>query len=69
MRTDQVNSAEVNLPADNDRVTFREYEYLAGGIGGTLPAFTTYQVKVVMKSRNSSRPPKIRDLRVIALAI
>jgi len=62
-------SAEVNLPADNDRVTFRAYEYLAGGIGGTLPAFTTYQVKVVMKSRNSSRPPKIRDLRVIALAI
>lgn len=62
-------SAEVNLPADNDRVTFREYEYLAGGIGGTLPAFTTYQVKVVMKSTNSSRPPKIRDLRVIALAI
>jgi len=59
---------EAELPADNDRTTYREYEYLAGGIGGTLPPFTTYQVKIVMTSTNSSRVPKIKDLRIIALA-
>ena len=62
-----VNKESV-LPADNDRTTYREYEYLAGGTGGTLPPFTTYQVKIVMTSTNSSRIPKIRDLRIIALA-
>ena len=56
------------LPADNNRTIFREYEYLAGGTGGTLPPFTTYQVKIVMTSTNSSRIPKIKDLRIIALA-
>ena len=56
------------LPADNNRTTYREYEYLAGGTGGTLPPFTTYQVKIVMTSTNSSRIPKIKDLRIIALA-
>lgn len=61
-------SAEATLPGDNDRTTYREYEYLAGGTGGTLASFTTYQVKVVMTSTNSSRSPKIKDLRVIALA-
>ena len=59
---------ETILPADNDRTTYREYEYLAGGITGTLAPFTTYQVKIVMTSTNSSRVPKIRDLRIIALA-
>ena len=62
-----VNKESV-LPADNDRTTYREYEYLAGGTGGTLPPFTTYQVKIVMTSTNSSRIRKIRDLRIIALA-
>lgn len=61
-------SAVATLPADDDRTTFREYEYLVGGDGGTLAAFTTYQVKIVMTSTNSSRSPKIKDLRVIALA-
>ena len=58
---------ESTLPADNDGVTYREYEYLAGGIGGNLAPFTQYQVKVVMNTTNSSQIPKIRDLRVIAL--
>ena len=59
---------ETEMPADNDRATFREYEYLAGGITGTLSPFTTYQIKIVMTSTSSSRVPLIRDLRVIALA-
>ena len=55
------------LPADNDGITFRDYEYLAGGIGGDLPTFTKYQVKIVMTTTNSSRIPIIKDLRAIAL--
>jgi len=59
---------EASVPADNDRVTFRDYEYIAGGQGGDLTPFTTFQVKIVMTSTNSSLIPKIKDLRVIALA-
>lgn len=62
-------AATTTIPPDNDRVTFREYEYLAGGDGGSLASFTTYQVKIVMTSTNSSRVPKIKDLRIIALAV
>ena len=58
---------EAIIPADNDGTTYREYEYLAGGVGGTLAPFTQYQVKVVLNTTNSSRPPKIKDLRAIAL--
>lgn len=59
---------EADLPADDDGVTFRQYEYLAGGIGGSLNPFTVFQVKIVMNSYNASRIPVIQDLRVIALA-
>ena len=54
-------------PADDDGTTFRQYEFLPGGTEGTLNQFTKFQVKVVMQSTNSSKPPKIKDLRVIAL--
>ena len=43
---------------------FRDYEYLNEG----LTPFTLLAVKVVLKSQNSSRVPRIRDFRVIALA-
>ena len=54
-------------PGDNDKTTYREYEYLAGGQVGALDAFTKFQVKIVMTSTNSSKIPAIKDLRVIAL--
>lgn len=44
--------------------TFKDYEYLNEG----LTAFTSVAVKVVLKSQNSSKVPRIRDFRVIALA-
>lgn len=59
---------ESNIPSDDDGSTYRQYEYLAGGIGGALNTFNTFQVKIVMNGTNSSRPPKIKDLRAIALA-
>ena len=56
-----------NNPSDDDGVTYRQYEYLPGGQIGNLPDFTQFQVKIVMNSTNSSKSPKIRDLRIIAL--
>ena len=56
-----------NNPADENTSVFRQYEYLAGGQGGNLNSFTQFQVKIVMTSSNTSKPPKIKDLRTIAL--
>lgn len=58
-----------NNPSDESPYTFREYQYLAGGIGGELPEFTTFQLKIVMRSTDRSRAPIIKDLRVIALSV
>ena len=33
-----------------------------------LEQFTGFQVKIVMSGTNEARPPRFRDLRVIALA-
>jgi len=57
-----------SLPqTDENANRFRQYEYTIGGLGGTLDPFTTFQLKIVMKSQNSSKIPRIRDLRAIAL--
>jgi hypothetical protein len=58
-----------NNPPDTNENIYREYEYLIGGIGGTLPAFTKFQLKIVMTSTNSAKVPIIRDLRAIALSV
>jgi hypothetical protein len=59
---------ENSVPSDENPNIFREYRYLVGGLGGTLNPFTSYQLKIVFRSTNSSKVPSIRDLRVIALA-
>lgn len=58
-----------NNPPDDNPSTFREYEYLVGGKGGTMDAFLSYQLKIVMSSTNSARVPVIKDLRAIALSV
>jgi len=58
---------ETNNPTDNNRDIFRDYQYLIGGQGGNLDPFTTFQLKFVFRSSNSSRVPRLRDLRTIAL--
>lgn len=56
-------------PKDADPNVFREYEANLGGeYYDSLPHFDQYQLKLVMRSQSSSRVPKIRDLRTIALA-
>ena len=60
-------SKDFDIAADANRDVFRQYEYTIGGLGGTLSPFTTFAIKVVMRSANTSAPPRFRDLRVIAL--
>ena len=63
-----VESTSNNPPDANENI-FREYEYLIGGLGGTLPAFTKFQLKIVMTSTNSAKVPIFKDLRSIALSV
>ena len=58
---------ETIVQTDENLEVFRDYEYTIGGLGGELPSFTTFQLKIVMRSSNSSKVPTIRDLRAIAL--
>jgi hypothetical protein len=56
-------------PKDADPNVYRNYEANLGGeYYDQLPHFDQYQLKLVMRSQSSSRVPKIRDLRTIALA-
>jgi len=57
------------MPSDDNPTIYRDYRYLPGGIGGNLIDFDQFQVKIVMKSSNSSKVPKFGDLRVIALTV
>ena len=59
-------SIDSPVPSDDNVSVFREYEYTQEN-PDTVDSFSAFQVKVVMKSSNSSKSPRIRDLRVIAL--
>ena len=54
-------------------MNFQEYEYSAGvtddGLGTPLDEFISFQIKIVMKGTNTAEPPRLKDLRAIALAI
>ena len=52
------------IPAEND-VDFKEYKYTASSLNG----FEAFQIKIIMTGTISSYPPKIRDMRGIALAL
>tara|TARA_B000000557_G_scaffold44256_1_gene32969 strand:+ start:9449 stop:11041 length:1593 start_codon:yes stop_codon:yes gene_type:complete len=62
-------ASDTNNPHDPVGTTFRDYEYLIGGINGNIAAFTQFQLKIVMSSTNSAQVPSFRDLRVIALSV
>ena len=51
---------------------FQEYTFTAGvkddGIGVSLGEFSQFAIKIVMQGSNAAQPPRVRDLRVIALA-
>ena len=54
-------------PSDEDKAIFRQYEFLPGGIGGTLSDFTKFQVKIEMIGTNAAKAPSLKDLRILAL--
>ena len=55
-----------------DRFDFVEYKYTAGitdnGAGTELQDFQQFQIKLVMQGTNAAAPPRIMNLRGIALA-
>lgn len=58
---------EEAMPTDENPFVFRDYRYLIGGLNGTLDEFDQFQLKIVMKSTNTSKVPSFKDLRAIAL--
>ena len=47
-----------------DKADYREYTFTAD----QLPSFRTYRIKINLTSTNQSFVPRVKDLRVIALA-
>ena len=64
-------SPDETVPASADESDFREYVYTAGvtddGIGNPLDEFISFQIKIVMQGTNSAEPPRIKELRALAL--
>ena len=60
-----------SVAASADEEDFREYIYTAGvtddGIGNPLDEFTGFQIKIIMQGTNCAEPPRIKELRTIAL--
>ena len=68
-------SAENNPPDDKfsaetydvTTLVYTEYDYLIGGTEGTLDDFTSFQLKVVMKTTNTCEVPVMKSIIAIAL--
>ena len=58
-------SPDTAVPPSDDDVTFREHKY---SVAGTT-TFTAFQLKIILKGTNSSYPPRVKDMRGIALAV
>ena len=60
-----------STPASADENDFKEYIYTAGvtddGIGEALEEFVSFQIKIIMQGTNCAEPPRIKDLRALAL--
>jgi len=57
-------SPDTTVNASTTPEDFLEYQFTADG----LDEFIAFSVKIRMKSTNSAQPPRIKDLRAIALA-
>ena len=55
------------LSYDPLNLFYSEYRYLLGGVDGTLDDFTSFQLKIVMKTTNTCEIPVIGSIRAIAL--
>ena len=52
------------LGFNSNNLEYREFEFTSDNI----PAFTNFAIKIVMTSTNQAYVPRLKDLRVIALA-
>ena len=63
-------SPDETVQPSADRDDFQDYVYTAGvtddGIGTPLQEFISFQIKIIMQGTNSSEPPRIKDLRILA---
>jgi len=63
-------SYDAEPPKDQNPNKLRNYEVTLGGeFANTLDEFDRYQVKLVLNSKSSSKVPRVRDLRTIAVAV
>lgn len=68
--TNSDGSSDVNVPKTDtvgfspEELIYRDYEYTID----ELPSFRYFSIKVVGSSTNQVYPPRLRDLRIIALA-
>jgi hypothetical protein len=64
-------SPDQTVPASADNQDFREYVFTSGvtddGLGEPLEEFIAFQIKIVMQGTNSAEPPRIKELRALAL--
>ena len=65
-------SPDKTVAASLGKTNFQEYVYTAGvkddDTGEPLPEFSQFAIKIVMQSTDAANPPRIKDLRVLALA-
>ncbi len=68
--TDGSPDTAVGASLDDD--DFQEYKFTAGvtddGIGEPLSSFIQFAIKIVIQGTNAAEPPRIKDLRALALA-
>lgn len=73
LEDDIVNMEWAYAPFDQDVVSefdqdFREVEVsIPDMVGGNLPEFKSFQIKLVLKAKNSAKPPKVKSFRAIAV--
>ena len=61
---DQYITKTNTLGFNSRNLEFREYEFTAD----SLPAFTNFAIKIIMTGTNQAYAPRLKDLRIIALA-
>ena len=65
-------SADTTVQPSADINDFQDYFYTAGvtddGIGTPLQEFISFQLKIIMQGTNTAEPPRLKDLRILALA-
>ena len=65
-------SPDTAVPPATNRGSFVEHIYSAGltdeDSTGQLDEFLGFQIKIVMQGTNCAAPPRLKDLRILALA-